>query len=102
MRHRKPLLRTFQNVWVGVTITFAVLFTVPIVGFPEIRSSDARANGTANARVNSSRGMRSGRADRSTSDPTDKVGVSQAYGQLPLSFEANRGQTDRRVKFLSR
>ncbi len=24
------------------------------------------------------------------------------YGRLPLSFEANRGQTDRRVKFLSR
>ncbi len=24
------------------------------------------------------------------------------YGKLPLSFEANRGQTDRRVKFLSR
>jgi len=25
----------------------------------------------------------------------------KAYGQLPLSFEANRGQTDQRVKFLS-
>jgi hypothetical protein len=25
----------------------------------------------------------------------------QAYGKLPLSFEANRGQTDRRVRFLS-
>ena len=24
------------------------------------------------------------------------------YGRLPLSFEANQGQTDRRVKFLSR
>src|SRR6516164_8098982 len=26
----------------------------------------------------------------------------KSYGQLPLSFEANRGQTDPRVKFLSR
>ena len=26
----------------------------------------------------------------------------QAYGKLPLSFEANRGQTDPRVKFLTR
>jgi hypothetical protein len=28
--------------------------------------------------------------------------LSSAYGQLPLSFEANRGQTDARVNFLSR
>lgn len=28
--------------------------------------------------------------------------VSKAYGKLPLSFEANLGQTDARVKFLSR
>jgi hypothetical protein len=28
--------------------------------------------------------------------------VSEAYGQLPLSFEANRGQAKREVKFLSR
>src|SRR5581483_5589821 len=28
--------------------------------------------------------------------------LAQAYGRLPLSFEANRGQTDNRVKFLSR
>ena len=28
--------------------------------------------------------------------------VSEAYGKLPLSFEANRGQTDAQVKFLSR
>src|SRR5262249_11951127 len=26
----------------------------------------------------------------------------EAYGKLPLSFEVNRGQTDARVKFLSR
>src|SRR2546427_10877757 len=28
--------------------------------------------------------------------------VDQAYGKLPLTFEANRGQTDTQVKFLSR
>ena len=28
--------------------------------------------------------------------------LERAYGLLPLSFEANRGQTDARVKFLSR
>src|SRR5262249_55153541 len=30
------------------------------------------------------------------------AGLLQAYGQLPLSFEANRGQTDAQVQFLSR
>src|SRR5438128_743123 len=34
----------------------------------------------------------------------DRLGVrvSEAYGKLPLYFEANRGQTDARVAFLSR
>ena len=31
-----------------------------------------------------------------------KATLVEAYGKLPLSFEANRGQTDGRVKFLSR
>ena len=31
-----------------------------------------------------------------------QANVLHAYGKLPLSFEANRGQTDARVKFLSR
>ena len=28
--------------------------------------------------------------------------IAEAYGKLPLSFEANQGQTDSNVKFLSR
>ena len=35
-------------------------------------------------------------------DETVRVRVSDAYGKLPLSFEVNRGQTDPKVKFLSR
>jgi hypothetical protein len=31
----------------------------------------------------------------------DRRGIEVAYGNLPLSFEPNRGQTDSRVKFLS-
>src|SRR5215471_15198585 len=31
-----------------------------------------------------------------------KVDLAAAYGTLPLSFEPNQGQTDARVKFLSR
>src|SRR5437867_952450 len=34
--------------------------------------------------------------------PAAKAQVQEAYGKLPLYFEANRGQTDSLVKFLSR
>src|SRR4029077_8440274 len=34
--------------------------------------------------------------------PAVKQKVAEEYGKLPLSFEANRGQTDPKVKFLSR
>jgi hypothetical protein len=36
------------------------------------------------------------------SDATSRVQVSEAYGKLPLYFEANQGQTDEQVKFLAR
>jgi len=35
-------------------------------------------------------------------DETKRIELNQAYGKLPLSFEANQGQTDPKVKFLSR
>ena len=34
--------------------------------------------------------------------PQTKTAILENYGQTPLSFEANRGQTDPRVRFLSR
>src|SRR5438132_7693991 len=35
-------------------------------------------------------------------DEAKRIQLNQAYGKLPLSFEANQGQTDPQVKFLSR
>src|SRR5688572_27325641 len=35
-------------------------------------------------------------------DQATQARVNEAYGKLPLSFEANEGQTDAQVKFLSR
>src|SRR4051794_35820857 len=35
-------------------------------------------------------------------EPALQAHVASAYGQLPLSFEANQGQADARVNFLSR
>jgi hypothetical protein len=34
--------------------------------------------------------------------PDGKAAIQEAYGKLPLMFEANRGQTDPQVRFLSR
>jgi len=31
-----------------------------------------------------------------------EASIRESYGKLPLSFEANRGQTDKRIKFLAR
>ena len=33
---------------------------------------------------------------------TDRAQIAETYGKLPLSFEANQGQSDKQVKFLSR
>src|SRR5438876_4733365 len=44
-------------------------------------------------------------ADNAIADnaqPVAKAQIQESYGKLPLYFEANRGQTDRQVKFLSR
>jgi Bacterial Ig-like domain (group 3)/Beta-propeller repeat len=38
----------------------------------------------------------------SQADPKAQARILDSYGKLPLSFEANQGQTDARVKFLSR
>jgi len=38
----------------------------------------------------------------SQADPKAQAKILESYGKLPLSFEANHGQTDARVKFLSR
>ena len=35
-------------------------------------------------------------------DQANQQRLVESYGKLPMSFEANRGQTDPRVKFLSR
>ena len=35
-------------------------------------------------------------------EPGKSARLAEAYGRLPLTFEANRGQTDPRVRFLSR
>jgi len=40
--------------------------------------------------------------DRGAALPARQLKLAERYGKLPLTFEANRGQTDRRVQFLAR
>ena len=39
---------------------------------------------------------------KAQADPKAQNGIVESYGKLPLSFEENRGQSDPRVRFLSR
>lgn len=43
-----------------------------------------------------------GRAATAEPDEAGRARVMEAYGRLPISFEANQGQTAAQVKFLSR
>src|ERR1700730_6031926 len=52
------------------------------------------------ARANADQ-LSSGAASR-TAKPDPPSSVSEAYGHLPLQFEANQGQTDPQVKFFAR
>src|SRR5207249_8219608 len=99
---RRRLLGRSRNDWVCVTITLSVFVTGSIIGLHEVRPSYVHTDGTTSVHVNFSRGMRSAQTEQSTPNAATKMGLSRAYGQLPLYFEANRGQTDHRVKFLSR
>ena len=61
--------------------------------------------GALNCRGQTSKSQTGGaRAERAQPDTSAEVKrkVAESYGRLPLGFEANRGQTDPRVKFLSR
>src|SRR5262247_2873087 len=40
--------------------------------------------------------------DQQNIDPRTRTRLEQAYGKLPMRFEANKGQTDARVKFMAR
>src|SRR5947207_6639112 len=64
--------------------------------------------GTSHARLSSTGGNRPKASEApilsapTTTDQIARSGANEAYGKLPLSFEINEGQTDGRVKFLSR
>jgi len=68
-----------------------------LTGSPASNPSVSSPAPSVSAATNSARS-----ALPSHSPAAGKRGLVENYGKLPLSFEANQGQTDPRVKFLSR
>src|SRR5258708_1572222 len=76
------------------------LFVLGAVLFATPRSAKGQLPGKADA-VPPMKNERSLDASAKPS-PESKARAVDSYGRLPLSFEANQGQTDPRVKFLAR
>jgi hypothetical protein len=85
---RAYLVCLFQ--FLTVTFLLSQVDPVPTVDRIVNRSSTATSPGI------------SSRVSASQTDPKAQARILENYGKLPLSFEANHGQADSRVKFLSR
>jgi hypothetical protein len=78
------------------SVLFGVVAVLAITGTPPPATVHARQ---ATGAKTSERPILSALA---TADEPTRLRANEAYGKLPLSFEANQGQTDTQVKFLSR
>jgi len=83
-------MRCFTKV---LTVSWCLLFA-SLLGAPTANAADGGRDASS-AKVSS---------DRNAAQPlgTAQQTAAERYGDLPLSFEANQGQTDRQVRFLSR
>ncbi|MBA3321690.1 MAG: hypothetical protein H0T45_09650, partial [Pyrinomonadaceae bacterium] len=95
-------LRSHAKLLVGLILALAVLLSWAGSLNYSLSSQAARSDIANKVRsVNPAAGPESIPAPTEP-DETTRTRVNEAYGQLPLSFEANQGQTDPQVKFLSR
>jgi uncharacterized repeat protein (TIGR01451 family) len=82
-------------------VSLRLAFVVVAVVLISVRESDSRLKTTGSFGI-----ARAFAATAPTPDPKNDVAVtsrlSSSYGKLPISFEANHGQTDARVRFLAR
>jgi len=81
------------------TLTVLELLLVATTRFAATSSSPAKS-GQVRTAQNAQRGT--GLPTGNTAPGATQAHFVETYGKLPLSFEANQGQTDARVKFLSR
>ena len=75
---------------IRMTIALLALASLFISATPRVPASPTATtkNPSSRARVHTS---------VPTNDAANKMRVSKAYGKLPMSFEPNQGQTDKRV-----
>src|SRR5205085_2547351 len=84
-----------NSIWRVTVILLAVFGLTNFVAWSGSAFDGARANGPQ-------AGESEGKAASTVADSQLRAHLEEAYGRLPLSFEANRGQTDARVAFISR
>jgi Beta-propeller repeat len=82
----------------------AVLVLVSALQLPVRAQDDATATSAPSARIRSGQAAAGSPVIKTAGQlgPTARGRVMASYGRLPLGFEANQGQTDGRVKFVSR
>src|SRR5215475_12349543 len=97
----KTRLRKYEKLSVALTLFVLIFLTLGLATVTE--------RGFPNTATRETRGIaRSGISDQwrrplpASGSLESQTSALKRYGQLPLSFEANRGQTDARVKFLAR
>ena len=83
-------MKSKKHVW---SVSMLAMLTLAALGLALCAAPAVRPEGPTRAVVSHSQ------ADLAR---LTKPQVLESYGKLPLSFEANHGQTDRQVKFLSR
>lgn len=79
----------------------ALLISIVLLAFTASRLEQATAGQSGLAAPRAIGDAQAG-SSISPADSAVRARVGEAYGRLPLLFEANRGQTDARVKFLAR
>ncbi len=94
--------QTFKGLGAAFVTTIAVLLASPVVvqAAPPVCGDNVRVgpedcDGTGDAKC-------PGECQADCTCPAPRSLLLETYGKLPLAFEANQGQTDPQVKFLSR
>ena len=95
--------RTFGRAWIrqltSVLLSFTLLSSYGLVAFKTFAQKRAAS---ARTEVNSNSSNQITKAASHTEAKTKGAGLVSDFGNLPLSFEANRGQAKPEVKFLAR
>src|SRR5215210_1883041 len=88
-----PARRPFEAV--PLALVLISLLALPLICFEWAASVSAKASGASSHAAADS-------AKPAETDAATRARLSEAYGRLPLSFEANRGQADTRAGFVAR